>query len=144
MNSFEIYEVPDLVYFYFEIGLIINRTHNFNNVANAIKNKLVYYFKPENREFGEVIDFREVANFILNINETSSTDNFTSVRGIRNLVFRDIILSTGIYEYQSDNYPQYNYSNFDPNTDNILRPIKLWYDQFPAISKDSILITNEG
>lgn len=145
MNLFEIFELPDLVYFYFEIGLKLKRTYDINNVANDVKNKLLYYFHSTNREFGEVIDFREVEEYILDMSNVSTTDNFRRVAGIRYLTFREVETNHVINNYLSDSYPQYyDITAFDDYIDNTLRPVKLGQNQFPQITRDSIIIRDEG
>lgn len=144
LNAFEVYELPELLYFYMELGLRVRSTYNFANVSNAIKNKLIYYFDAANRKFNETIDFRDIIDYIVDTTETSSTDDFTNVAGIRSLTFRDIYLTTTVWPYESKNYPRYTLDEFDMNTDNILRPIELGFKQFPAINENLITILNEG
>ena len=70
---------------------MVKRTYNFTTVQQTVKNKLIWYFTAENREFGDEIDFREVTNYILDTNNVSPDDSFTAVRGINSLVIRDIL-----------------------------------------------------
>lgn len=154
INTQEIFRSPDLVYFRFDIGLKVSRTYNFSTVSNTVKNKLIWYFNSSNRDFNETIDFKEIHNFIIDEGEYSTTDYFSAVRGIKNLVIRDIetytpsITSgspTDIYEYNSNNnYPMYDDIDLAVSYDNLLRPIKLGYNQFPAIAEDLCLFINEG
>jgi hypothetical protein len=127
-----------------ELGMRVKSTYNFANVARDVKNKLIYYFEPENRNFNEIIDFRDITNFIIDSTIVSTSDNFTNVLGINSLTFRDIYLNTTIYNFESLSYPRYTLDEFDINTDNILRPIELSTRQFPATNSDLIFITNEG
>lgn len=91
LSIWETFILPELVYFKMDIGLTVKRTYNFTTVQQAVKNKLIWYFTAENREFGEEIDFREVTNYILDTNNVSPDDTFTAVRGINSLVIRDIL-----------------------------------------------------
>lgn len=83
--------LPELVYFRFDFGLKVRRTYNWTKVRDTVLNKLIYYFQNSNREFGEIIDFREVYNYILDVNNVSATDDFDLVRGIQSLVIRDVL-----------------------------------------------------
>jgi len=161
MNSFEIYILPELIYFYFEMGLIMKEAFSFNNVENAIKRKILQYFEPSNRSFNEIIDFREINNYILDTSVTSPYENidYRSIYGIRSLVFRDIKLvrssevgeenASLIYPYgssSSEKYPRYGYKQFESadHYENILRPIEIGFNHFPKITYNSITINNEG
>lgn len=143
-NLFENWTLPELVYFYFEIGIEIKRNYNLNNVIRDIKNKMLYYFSEENRSFNDTIDFREIESVIKDTSYVSNSDNFSQVSGIKYFTFRDISLTGKIYEYLSDNYPQYYMEEYEAYIDNILRPIKLGHNQFPQVTEDSILVYNEG
>lgn len=138
------YELPKLIYFYFEIGIKIKSTYNFANVARDVKNKILYYFSSVNRNFNEIIDFRDIINYIKDENEISPTDSFSLVKGLNYIVFRDIQLNKTIYDYESDNFPNYTMDDFDLNIDNTLRPIQLGLNQFPVINENLIIINNEG
>lgn len=155
LNTYESFVVPELVYFRFEIGVVVKRVYSFKNIEVDLKNKLDYYFRKDNRTFGEEIDFREVYNYLLDVNEISEDDDFDSIRGIKNLVIRDIETftpsitgayeKTHIFDYNTDgNYPMYVSDGFPTTTDNILRGIKLGFNQFPILSKKLTKITNEG
>lgn len=143
-NLFENYVVPELIYFYFDIGMVVKRNYNLTSVVNDVKDKLVYYFSNENRNFNETIDFRDIEDFVKDTGEVSQTDNFPQVAGIKYFTFRDIVVSHYVYDYETSSYPQYYYSEFDSYIDNILRPIKLGQNQFPKVNKDTIVIRNEG
>jgi hypothetical protein len=141
-----------LVYFGFDIGIKIKRMYNFTSVKTDIENKLIYYFKDTNRNFNEIIDFKELHNYLLDLSITSPTDNFSNIRGVNNLIFRDILTytpsisgnETYIYEPNEDlNYPQFITEEFDTDYENILRPIKLGYTQFPVLLIDVCSYINE-
>lgn len=157
MNSFEVYVVPELIYFYFRMGLILKTGFNFNNVQNAIKRKIQYYFTANKRDFNEIIDFRDINNYVKDTSIASPyTDiDFSSIYGIKSLNFRDVqIINTSlygdadqntIYPYASAFYPRYTYEAFNEDyIDNLLRPIELGFNQFPKIEYNNIVIVNEG
>lgn len=153
LNNFETFVVPDLVYFGFDIGIKVKRMFNFNNVKADVENKLKYYFSEYNRNFNEVIDFKDIHNYILDISKVSEDDKFTNVRGVENLIIRDIFTfttsisgdNTIIYEPNLDkNYPQYTVDSLNINYNNFLRPIKLGYNQFPILLDEACQYINEG
>jgi len=144
MNSFEIYELPEIIYFYLEIGLTTKRIYNFNNVARDVRNKILYYFDNTQRAFNEEVDFRKIEDFVRDTSITSENNSFSNVAGINTFTFRDIMTSIGIYDYAASRYPKYSYPNFDNYYDNVLRPIQLGLNQFPATTEDGIIINNEG
>lgn len=92
LGIWEQFILPELVYFRLDFGLKVRRTYSWTSVKETIKNKLIYYFNNNNRNFGEVIDFREVYNYILDVSKTSPTDDFSLVRGIQSLVIRDVMI----------------------------------------------------
>jgi len=144
LNTFEVYEKPNLIYFYFEIGLRIKSLYNFSNVALDVRNKILYYFDSINRSFNETIDFRDIKENILDTSIISSNNSFTNIVGIKSFEFRDFSINSTVYDYEEVNYPRYSMDNFSLNTDNVIRPIQLGYNQFPAINENLIIISNEG
>jgi hypothetical protein len=142
LTVYEEWELPDLVYFDFDIGLRVNRTYNFATVREDVINKLEWYFHKDNRAFNEEIDFRDIAEFILNIDETSSTDTCANVAGIRNLIIRDMdVPNKTVQAYGSTTYPRYTEDTYPG--DNTLRTIELGYDQFPVLSTAGTTVTEE-
>jgi hypothetical protein len=142
LTVYEEWEIPDLVYFDFDIGLRVNRTYNFATVREDVINKLEWYFHKDNRAFNEEIDFRDIAEFILNIDETSSTDTFANVAGIRNLIIRDMdVPNKTVQAYGSTTYPRYTEDTYPG--DNTLRTIELGHDQFPVLSISATTVTEE-
>jgi hypothetical protein len=140
--AYEILEIPDLVYFSFEIGIKKKRTFSFSDIANDVLNKLAYFFRAENQQFNTLIDFNTIVEFILDITEVSSSNEFINIKGIRNINIRDINSNKTIYGYSSTLYPRY----YDPpwtNRDNTLRRIKLGFNQFPVLSFDTVRIVEE-
>lgn len=153
LNNYETFVIPDLVYFGFDIGIKVKRMYNFNVVKTDVENKLKYYFNEYNRNFNEVIDFKDIHNYILDISKVSEEDKFSNVRGIENLVIRDIFTYTTslsgnnevIYEPNLlKNYPQYTVDELSSNYNNLLRPIKLGYNQFPILLDEACQYLNEG
>lgn len=153
MNIYESFTIPDTIYFKFEIGLRIKRIYNFTNVSEAVKAKLYYFFDPDLREFNEEINFMDIHNFILDTSITDDSFSTSQIRGINNLVFRDIVTYTPsisgapntIYEENlNNNYPQYTQDSKESHVDNTLRPILLGHDQFPCIQIDMCTFVDEG
>lgn len=153
LNTFEYFTLPELVYFVFDIGIKVKRLYNYTNVKNDVEAKLQYFFETNKRNFNEVIDFKEIHNYILNTTIKSDSNTFSNVRGIDSLVIRDITTftpsisgdSTIIYEPNDERlYPQYTKPIYDATTDNILRPIELGFNQFPILIVDGCTYENEG
>lgn len=142
--AYEHFEIPQLVYFYYDIGLKVKRTYDFDTIVEDVKDKLEYYFSSTNRSFNETISFIEIINFILDETETSSTNDFENVVGIRNMVIRDINTNRTIYEPNtSNNYPQYTVEDDTYLGVNKVRNIEVGYDQFPMIDIDKCNFTTE-
>jgi len=154
MSTYEQFVIPDLVYFKFEIGILPKRVYNFNNIVSDVKRKLVYYFDWSNRSFQEVIDFRDIHNYILDKTIVSPNDKFENVRGIQNFTFRDIVLYTAIsnqddpmeiFPFNDEmRYPMFTVNEFDIRYDNLLKPIQLGLNQFPTIAIDMCIFINEA
>ena len=110
------------------------------------------YFNLNFRFPGEV--FKKIHNYILDLTEVSSDDNYASIRGLDNFIIRDIDTytqglsgdETDIYDYNTDDiYPMYG--DVDISTtddDNLVRPISLGNNQFPVLSIDATTFINEG
>lgn len=134
INNKKEFKVPDLVYFAFNIGLKTLNTYNFIEVVNDIRKKLNYYFSIPRQDFGNTIDFREIAEFLKDSTITTQTETFSNIRGIQYLTFREIFVSHDVHEpNEEQNYPQYKYSNYEIYVDNTLRPILLGNNQFPKV-----------
>lgn len=151
LSTYEIFVIPDIVYFKFEIGILPKRMYNFHNVVASLKDKLEYYFDYNNRSFQEIIDFREIHNYILDTSIMSPTNKFENIRGIQNLTFRDIVLysskenSMEIYPLNDQQmYPMFTVNEFDLRYDNTLKPVQLGLTQFPALAKDMCIFVNEA
>jgi hypothetical protein len=142
LTAYEEWEVPDLVYFDFDIGLRVNRTYNFADVRADVINKLTWYFDVTNREFNEEIDFKDIVEFIIDVDEVSPSDTFSNVAGIRNLVIRDIdSTNKSIQAYGATTYPRYVEDTYAG--DNAVRVIEIGHDQFPALSVANTTVTEE-
>lgn len=147
ISAYEILEIPDLVYFTFEIGVRKKRIYDFTNIQRDVLNKLIYYFRPYNQTFNSEIDFNDITEYLLNTSNVSPTDNFEYIKGIRNLNIRDINLSKTVYEYNvnpddSSLYPKWTIAPW-LDRDNMLRPIQLGFNQFPYLSSDTVRILEE-
>jgi hypothetical protein len=143
--EYEEFELPELVYFTFTFGVRLKRLRNFDEVSLDILNKLIYYFRPANRDFYDLIDFKDISEYILDTSITSPTDEFTYISGIRNFIIRDIDCNKTIYEANTDgNYPQYTTSTYDSDVENQLRPIRLGYNQYPVLASSAVSIVEES
>lgn len=138
LTVYEQYEIPQIIYFRYDIGIRIARTYNFATVRDDVFNKLKYFFDPTLRSFNEEINFRDIEEFIKDksiISEGtlfSSANTFSNVAGIRNLIFRDIdIQNATIYEPNPTMFPRYQHTSYVG--DNKLRTIELGFEQFPAL-----------
>ncbi len=142
--AYEVFEVPDLVYFTFEIGVRIKRTFVFTEVAQDLLAKLIYYFRPQNQLFNSEMDFKDVTEFLLDTTEVSPDNEFENVRGIRNIVIRDINSNKVIYEPGAafGLYPRWVETPWI-NRDNMLRQVQLGLNQFPVLADDSVKISEE-
>jgi len=142
LTVYEQFDLPELVYFDFDIGLRVYRSFNFATVRNDVQNKLIWYFNKQNRDFNEEIDFRDIYEFIMDPTEVKSDDNFTNISGVRNLIFRDVdVLNVAVNAYGSTSYPRYGEDVYVG--DNVLRTIQLGHNQFPMLSNVTTRITQE-
>jgi len=135
--TYEDFSLPELIYFSFDIDLRIKPSYTYVDVMTDTRNKLIYYFDKTNREFGETIKFTDISNYILDTTEISSTDSFTNVIGIQNLIIRNIDVNVTTYEPNDiNNFPQFTIPIGDVWDENSLRYIDLRYDQFPVLNID--------
>lgn len=88
--TYEVFDLPDLIFFKFNIGLKLYRLYDFTAVKAAVLDKLEYYFSPENQTFNCEIDFKEIHNFILDTSYVVEGKNWDLIKGVENLVFRKI------------------------------------------------------
>jgi len=147
LATYEIFVVPELVYFRFNMGLGIKRNYVFNSVLADIKSKLCYYFACGDRGFGETVDFDDIEEYIKDISNVSTSDSFLQCKGIDSLVIRDIdyydiLTSTwkNPYDYGSVFYPKYATTVLESWEENNLRSIYLGPYQFPLVHVESCII----
>jgi len=147
ISAYEIMEIPDLIYFSFEIGVRKKRIYDFADIQTDVLNKLIYYFRAENQLFNSEIDFNDITEYLIDTSNVSPDDNFEYIKGIRNLNIRDININKTIYEYNvnSDDptlFPKWSNAPWT-NRDNMLRPIQLGLNQFPYLSSNTVKIFEE-
>lgn len=95
LSAYEILVIPELVYIAFDIGLLVKSSYNFVRVKEEVKEKLEYYFKSDRRNFGEIIDFKVLHNFLLDMSiRGDDNERFSLIRGVNNLIFRDVVTFT--------------------------------------------------
>ena len=147
ISAYEIMELPDLVYFSFEIGVRKKRIFEFVDIQRDVLNKLIYYFRAENQIFNGEMDFNDITEYLIDSTQVSPDDNFENIKGIRNLNIRDINSNKFIYPYNAnpDDWTLFPRWVDQPWTDrdNMLRPIQLGLNQFPILSEDTIRIVEE-
>jgi len=144
LNAYETWDVPELVYFSMTMGVRLYRLYTFADVSTDIRNKLIWYFRQSNRNFYDLINFMDIQEYLLDTTVISDTDDFDYIKGIRNLMIRDIDCSESIYETNTDgNYPQFTTSSYAADVENILRPIRLGYEQFPILASSVVSIVQE-
>ena len=147
ISAYEIMEIPDLVYFSFEIGIRKKRIYEFTDIARSVLDKLIYYFRAENQLFNSEVDFNDIQEYLIDTSNVSPDDNFEYIKGIRNLNIRDINSNKIILPYDSnpDDWTLYPRWVDQPWTDrdNMLRPVKLGLNQFPYLSEDTVKILEE-
>lgn len=142
--TYEEFELPELTYFSFDIGIKIKRLYNFVDVYTDVKNKLIHYFRADNMDFHGTINFLDIIEYILDTTETSDSDDFPYIKGISSLVIRDIDCNRTIYEINtSDNWPQYT-TSVTGSWDNQLRPIQVGHNQFPILAYDNLTFVEES
>jgi hypothetical protein len=147
ISAYEIMELPDLVYFSFEIGVRKKRIYEFTDIQRDVLNKLIYYFREENQLFNSEIDFNDITEYLLDTSNVSPDDEFEYIKGIRNLNIRDINCSKTIYAYDVNPddptlFPKWVQAPWTAR-DNMLRTIQLGLNQFPYLSEDTVRIVEE-
>jgi hypothetical protein len=145
ISAYEVFNNPELVYFSFEFGVRKKRLANFAEISADLRNKLVYYFRAENQDFNNIISFNDIIEFLLDTTEVSPTDNFGSLKDIRNLNLRNIDVNKTVYESNVvGNYPQYVESSTTYTGENQLRKIQLGLNQFPLLHNSTVTVTEES
>jgi hypothetical protein len=144
ISAYETYTVLDLVYFSFDISVRVKRGYDFTLVQTDIINKLQRYFRATNQEFYTIINFNDIVEYLLDISEVGTSDNYDNIKGIRNLNIRDIEVSHTMYENNEvGNYPYYIEDSSTYDGDNQLRRIQLGLNQFPVLAVDTVRVTQE-
>ena len=144
ISAYEIFIVPDLVYFTFNIGIRIKRLASFIDVKTDVLNKLIYFFRPQNQEFYSEMDFNDVVEFLLDPTQVSTDDEFLNISEIRNLNLRDINSNKTINQPATGIYPYWTQPDSTVSAmDNMLRIIQLGLNQFPVLSSDTVRIYQE-
>jgi len=148
LTVYEQFEIPQILYFQYDIGIRIARTYDFAAVRDDTAAKLAFYFDPTLRSFNEKINFRDIEEFLLDKSEVSegtlfTTENrFTNIAGIRNLIFRDInVQNATVYEPNQTMFPRYIHTPYAG--ENKLRTIELGFEQFPALDSINTRFTEE-
>ncbi len=145
LNCYEIPIIPSIVYFRFDIGIRVKRTYIYGEVMKDVKNKFSYFFNRMLREYKEEISFMDIHNFITDQSITSPDNDFVNIKGVDNLVLREISTYTHslnddpqtIYEPNTNNlFPMYKRTDYEGYIDNKLRTIQLGYDQYPMLVID--------
>ena len=145
ITTYEIFKLPKLVYFSFEFGVRKKRTYNFQDISTDLKNKLIYYFRAENQDFGSIINFNDILEYLLDTTNVSPDDTFTNIQGIRNLNLRDIEVNQTVYEYNTaGDYPYYIELSSDYTGENQLRRIQLGPRQYPLLHDTTVTVTEEN
>jgi hypothetical protein len=145
ISAYEVWKLPVLIYFSLDFSVRVKRGYTFSLVQSDIINKVDYWFRNANQDFNDIINFNDILEFVLDVTQVSPDDEFSYIRGIRNLNLRDMDVSHHIYE-NNDNglFPYYVEDASTYRGDNKLRRIQLGYDQFPVLSKDTIRVTQES
>ena len=144
ISAYEVFELPDLVYFSFEFGIRLKRLYNLALVQTDIKNKLIYYFRSDNQNFNSIINFNDITEYLLDTAKVSPTDNFDNIRGVRNLNLRDLDVNKTVHELNNNNnYPQYVESATEYSGENQLRKIQIGFNQFPVLQSEAVVINEE-
>ncbi len=147
ISAYEVMEVPDLVYFSFEIGVRKKRIFEFADIQRDVLDKLIYYFRAENQLFASEVDFNDITEYLLDTSNVAPDNEFENIKGIRNLNIRDINSNKFIYPHDSNpddptNYPRWVDRPWT-DRDNMLRVIQLGLNQFPVLSDDTVKILEE-
>jgi hypothetical protein len=147
LTVYEQYDLPEIVYFRFDIGLNVKRTYNYATVLSDVRNKLEYYFSSGMRAFNETISFLDIMDYIMDSSQESADgEQWSQVKGIQNLIIRNIdVMTHDVYEPNIEgNYPQYTVIASTYTGENQLRKILLGFNQFPALDIDYSTFTEES
>jgi len=142
VTTYEVFQVPNLIYFSFEFGLRRKRLYNFDTMQTDLKNKLIYYFRAANQDFSSIIDWKDILEYLIDPTEISDEDNFDSIKGIRNLTIRDLDIQQSVYEPNNDgDYPQW-VSTSASMAGNVKKKkkIQLGLNHFPVLQSSTVTI----
>ncbi len=149
--AWEEFVKPDFTYLRFNIGLKVKNNYRFANVRQDVFDKLAYYFTLVDRQFGELISYMDIINYIIDPTKTSPTNNFSNTKGIyymtvRGIDFYDLISTTWIspYDYGNLVFPQYAYYDESTWEEDFVKNIQLGFDQYPLVSIPHCNITEES
>ena len=82
--------------------------------------------------------------YLLDTTIISPSNDFDYIKGIRNLVLRDIDVNKEIHEINIvGNYPQYTTTSYHSDSENRLRPIRLGFSQFPILHTETVSVVEE-
>ncbi len=134
ISAWEEFILPEFVYFGYVIGIKVKRTYSYTSVRAAVDEKLKYYFNPINRKFGEIISFTDVVDFIMDLSKSPEGDIYDQLKGVQQLVIRDINVPLhSVYEpNENGNYPYYTTAAVN-GYENNLRHVQLGHNQFPFL-----------
>jgi hypothetical protein len=145
MSVYHSYQLPELVYFVFNISIEIYTNYMWGSVIQDVKDKLDYLFRTSNRNFGESIDYKDIEGDIKDNTIVSETNTFDSINGIKHLRIRDIFNNVIIYEpNDKQQFPQYSMFSYGSTSENKLRVINLGANQFPLIKAEQCKFSKEG
>jgi hypothetical protein len=150
LSAYEEYVLPDFTYFKFTFSMKLKTNYRFIEVSTDLRDKLEYYFVPENRNFGEKLSFNDMISFLLDTTEKSSSNSFSKVAGIANLNIRDLAVYNTItktwinpYESTSELYPRYISYDTSFWGENTMKVVQLGFNQFPILVKADCEILEE-
>jgi len=145
MSVYHSYQLPELVYFVFNISIEIYTNYVWGSVITDIKNKLDYLFRTSNRDFGESIDYKDIESDLKDTTIVSDEDTFSNTTGVKHLRIRDIFNNVVIYEpNDKQQYPQYSMFSYDSGSENKLRVMNLGANQYPLVKIDQCKFSKEG
>ena len=93
ISTEKVFILPRLIYFTFDLGIKIRRPYNIHNIIDDIQKKLKFYFSPKNINFNQIIDFKDIHNFLLDTTIRDGDEVFQNTRYIDNIVFRDVAIT---------------------------------------------------
>jgi hypothetical protein len=147
ISVYEFPVIPQGIFFRFDIGIRVNRSYKYTDVLNDVRNKLTYFFDSINREFKEEINFMDIHNFVYDLSITTDDDDFLFIKGLDNLVIRDISTYTVIQAPSGGESLSASLSggiNYHPLGDYITEPDKTTYLENSKISMGTLTVPVTG